>query len=130
MGPGSCDEQNQILCDETPRRICAWRDDRLVVTVCVLLLVWHLRWLQGSGIGRSGSRQAWLIAVAGLIYFAGASLYSLYGKAGFDFSSLIRLPAAPTTVLTQFTVGLSEEILFRGLILYGLVRVWGTHGAG
>lgn len=77
-----------------------------------------------------GSRQVWLIALAGLIYFTCASLYSFYGKVAFDFSSLIRLPAARTTVMTQFTVGLSEEILFRGVVLHGLARVWGNTKLG
>ena len=103
---------------------------RLTVTVCVFLLVWRLGWLEASGVGRLGSRQVWLIALASLIYFTCASLYSFYGKAAFDFSSLIRLPAARTIVLTHFMVGLSEEILFRGVVLYGLARVWGNTKLG
>ncbi len=103
---------------------------RLAVTVCVLLLVWRLGWLKASGVGRLGSRQIWLIALAGLIYFACASLYSFCGRFAFDISNFVRLPAARTTVMVQFTVGLSEEILFRGFVLYSLVRVWGNtkHG--
>jgi len=48
----------------------------------------------------------WLIASAGLIYFACASLYSFYGKAGLDFSSLMRSP------------------------LHGLARIGGSTGRG
>ncbi len=103
---------------------------RLAVTACVLLLVWRLGWLEASGVGRLGSRQVWLIALTGLIYFACASLYSFYGKIAFDFSSLIRLPAAHTAVLTHLTASLSEEILFRGVILCGLARVWGNTTRG
>jgi len=103
---------------------------RLAVTACVLLLVWRLGWLEASGVRRLGSRQVWLIAFAGLIYFVCASLYSFYGEVVFDSSTLVRLPAARTTVLTLFAGGLSEEILFRGLVLYGLARVWGNTKLG
>jgi len=103
---------------------------RLAVTVCVLLLIWRLGWLEASGVGRLGSRWVWQIALASLIYFTCASLYSFYGKLAFDFSSLIRLPAARTILLTQFMVGLSEEIVFRGVVLYGLARVWGNTKLG
>ena len=97
---------------------------RLAVTACSLWLIWRLDWLQASGVARLGSGLVWLLALGGLIYFACASLYAFYGKVAFDFSSLIRLPAARTTILTQFVVGLNEEILFRGLVLYALARVW------
>lgn len=97
----------------------------LAVAACVLLLVWHLGWLKASGIARLGSWQVWLIALGGLIYFASASLYSFYGKVAFDFSGLLRLPVSRTTVLTNLAVGLSEEILFRGVVLYTFIHVWG-----
>jgi membrane protease YdiL (CAAX protease family) len=103
---------------------------RLVVTACVLWLVWRLGWLEASGVTRLGSWQVWLIALGGLIYFACASLYAIYGKVAFDFAHLIQLPASRTTVLTQFVVSLSEEILFRGLVLYALTRVWGNSRQG
>jgi membrane protease YdiL (CAAX protease family) len=98
----------------------------MAVMACTLWLVWRLGWLEASGVARLGSWQVWLLALGGMIYFVCASLYAFYGKVAFDFSSLIRLPASRTTVLTQFVVGLSEEILFRGLVLYTLARVWGN----
>lgn len=97
----------------------------LAVAACILLLVWHLGWLRASGIARLGRWQIWLITLGGLIYFASASLYSFYGKVTFDFSSLLRLNDSGTIVLTNLAVGLSEEILFRGLILCALIKVWG-----
>jgi len=96
----------------------------LAVTACILLLVWRLGWLKASGITRLGRWQVWLIAFGGMIYFASVSLYSFYGKVAFDFPSLMRLPGSPTTIMTHFVVGLSEENLFRGLVLYSLVRIW------
>ena len=103
---------------------------RLAVTACVLLLLWRLRWLEASGVARSGSWQVWLLALGGIGYFASASLYSVFGKVAFDFSSLVRLPDARTAITTQFVVGLSEEVLFRGLVLYTLARVWGNAKQG
>lgn len=66
----------------------------------------------------------------GVVYFASASLYSFYGKIAFDFSSLLQLPDARTAVTTHLLAGLSEEILFRGLVLYALMRVWGNTTRG
>lgn len=98
---------------------------RLAVTVCVLLLVWRLGWLEGSGVTRLGRWQVWGLAVVGMLYFAGAALYAFYGKVAFDIASLIREPASRSTVLTHAVVALSEELLFRGVMLYVLLRAWG-----
>lgn len=103
---------------------------RLAVTVCVLLLVWRLGWLKGAGVARLGRWQVWLLALGGMIYFAGASLYAFYGKVAFDLSGLMRSPDSRTTVLTHFAASLSEEVLFRGLVLYVLVRAWGNTAQG
>jgi hypothetical protein len=88
---------------------------RLAVTACVLLLVWHLGWMKAAGVTRLGRRQVWLLALGGMVYFAVASLYSLYGQVSFDFSSLIRLPESRTALTTQLVVAMGEEVLFSGL---------------
>ncbi len=98
---------------------------RLAVTACVLWLVWRLGWLEASGATRLGRWQVWALAVGGMLYFAGAALYAFYGKVAFDISSLIREPASRPIVLTQAVVSLSEELLFRGVMLYVLLRAWG-----
>ncbi len=103
---------------------------RLAVTACVLFLAWRLDWLKASGISRLGSWQVWLLALGGLVYFASMNLYSFYGSVAFDFSSLLRLPDARAAVVTHFIAGLSEEILFRGLVLYALIRRWGNTTRG
>ena len=103
---------------------------RLAVTACVLLLIWRLGWLQASGVAPLGRWQVWLIALAGMNYFACAGLYSFYGSVAFDFSSLIRLSASRSAVLAHLMAGLSEEILFRGLVLFALIRVWGKTTRG
>jgi len=103
---------------------------RLAVTACVLLLMWHLGWLKAAGVTRLGGWQVWLLALAGMVYFAGASLYSCYGRVAFDFPSLIRLPEARTVLTTQSVVALGEEVLFRGLALCALCIAWGSTRRG
>jgi membrane protease YdiL (CAAX protease family) len=103
---------------------------RLVGTACILLLVWRLGWLESSGIARLGKWQIWLLAFGGMIYFAGTSLYSFYGKPVFSFSTLIRSPESSTVLVTLFVVSVGEEILFRGLVLHALIRVWGVTTQG
>jgi membrane protease YdiL (CAAX protease family) len=103
---------------------------RLAVTACVLLLVWHLGWMKAAGVTRLGRRQVWLLALGGMVYFAVASLYSLYGQVSFDFSSLIRLPESRTALTTQLVVAMGEEVLFRGLLLYALYSAWGSTRKG
>ena len=103
---------------------------RLAVTACVLLLAWRMDWLKASGIFRLGSGLIWLLALGCLVYSSGASLYSFYGKVAFDLSSLLQLPNARAAVATHFVAGMSEEILFRGLLLYALIRVWGNTTRG
>lgn len=103
---------------------------RLAVTACVLFLVWRMDWLKALGISRLGSWQIWLLALGGLVFMAGASLYSFYGSIAFDLSSLLQLSDARTAITTHFVAGLSEELLFRGLLLYALIRVWGSTTRG
>jgi TRAP-type mannitol/chloroaromatic compound transport system permease large subunit len=52
---------------------------RLAVTACVLRLLWHLGWLKAAGVTRLGMWQVWLLALGGMVCFAGAGLYSFYG---------------------------------------------------
>jgi len=103
---------------------------RLAITVCVVTLVWRLGWLRTSGIGRLGGWRVWLLAIGGLVYSVSACLYSFYGRVAIGPSILIRLPAARTTVLALLIVALGEEVLFRGLVLHGLLRVWARTRTG
>jgi membrane protease YdiL (CAAX protease family) len=65
-----------------------------------------------------------------MAYFTSASLYSFYGKISLEFFSLLQLPDYHTLISTHFVTAFSEEILFRGMVLYGLVRVWGSSKKG
>ncbi len=98
--------------------------------ICVFILLWHLGWLKGAGITRSGTYQTWLIAIVGTVYFALASLYSFYGNFSFDYSNLFNFSSAWRIIAMQAVVCIDEEMLFRGAILYILVRSWGNTQKG
>lgn len=103
---------------------------RIFVIISAIFLMWKLGWLEAARITRLGIGQVWLFALGGLIYYACASLYTFYGSVSFDFSILPRLPTSRLTVLTHFMVALNEEILFRGIVLYVLIRAWGSTARG
>jgi hypothetical protein len=103
---------------------------RLAVTACVLVLLWRLGWLKAAGVARLGRWRAWLLALAGTLYFASASLYAFYGEGGFSILARMAASGAWMTIVTQLGVALSEEILFRGLVLYALIRAWGDSARG
>ncbi len=77
-----------------------------------------------SGITRSGTYQTWLIAIVETAYFALASLYSVSGNFSFDYSNLFNFSSAWRIIAMQAVVCIDEEMLFRGAILYILVRSW------
>jgi len=103
---------------------------RLALTAGLLWLVWHLGGLKASGIAQPGRWQIWLLALGGLLYFASAGLYAFYGKVAFDLSSFQRLPAARSIAVMNLVTVSHEEILFRGAVLYILLRAWGHTGQG
>jgi membrane protease YdiL (CAAX protease family) len=98
--------------------------------ICVFILISRLGWLKEAGITQFGTTQTWLIAFVGTVYFALAALYSFYGKLAFDFSDLFNLSSSGGLILTHTLVSIDEEMLFRGAILYILVRSWGNTQKG
>jgi membrane protease YdiL (CAAX protease family) len=96
---------------------------RLILTLGVVLLLWRFGWLKDSGVTRSGRWWVWLLALSSIIYYAWAGLYSFFGEAKISASDLSLVPVK--TYLTQGVVALSEEIAFRGMVLYALMRAWG-----
>ncbi len=103
---------------------------RLVITTGVVLLLWRLHWLKESGVTRKGRWQIWFFALAGLIYFIPAGLYSFFGNGTFQFSNLALLPESRTVIISQLVVAVCEEVFFRGLILCLFVSVWGNTTRG
>lgn len=74
-----------------------------------------------------GSWKGWIVALVLLTYYLLKLTYSFFGEFSFD----IHTEAVRGLRVTSIFMGtMFEEILFRGAILYALVRVWGTTRKG
>jgi membrane protease YdiL (CAAX protease family) len=102
----------------------------LTATALIVLLAWRLGWLRPAGISRLGGWRVWLVALAIMLYFYAAYRYAFFGTLASDLAYLLRLPEAWGVLLRHLVVGTVEEILFRGILLYALVRAWGTTRRG
>ncbi|MBN2389695.1 MAG: CPBP family intramembrane metalloprotease [Anaerolineae bacterium] len=102
----------------------------LGAVLILLLIAARLRWLRAIGIAQLGGWQVWLITLPLLGYMVVAYLYGFFGDIGFDFGIFARSSAARDMLMRQSVVGFVEETLFRGIVLYALVRVWGHSKRG
>lgn len=102
----------------------------LAATAAVLVVMWRWGWLRPSGVARLGGGQLWL-ATAGLALFA-IVVYQLsfFGEVPVDASAAWASGDAQAILRHQAVVGTVEEILFRGFLLWALVRVWGRTTRG
>ena len=99
--------------------------------VLILLgIAGRIRWLHAIGLTRLGGWQVWLITLPLLGYMVVAYLYGFFGDIGFDFGIFARSSFARDLLMRQSVVGFVEETLFRGIVLYALVRVWGHSKRG
>jgi membrane protease YdiL (CAAX protease family) len=102
----------------------------LVATGLLLLVAWRLDWLRPAGITRPGSWRVWILTAAVVLYFYVGYRYAFFGTMPPEPGVLFRLPAARAMFARQVVVGFVEETLFRGVLLYALVRAWGTTRRG
>lgn len=102
----------------------------LAATGLLLLLARRLGWLRALGLTRLGGRRIWLLILLILLYFYVAYRYAFFGTLAADLGFLIRTPDTYNVFLRQMVVGFVEETLFRGFLLYALVRVWGASRRG
>jgi membrane protease YdiL (CAAX protease family) len=89
-----------------------------------LMFLWRLGWSKSAGVAQWGKYQVWLISFAGTLYFALASLYSLYGNLRFNITNLTDFSSSGNLIIASVANCMSEEILFRGIFLYILIRKW------
>ncbi len=101
----------------------------LAATIYVLFIAWRFGWLRAGGITSLGSWQTWVVALLALIYVILAYSFAFFGDFSLD-TVLFSSAEARSIFGRQVVVGLVEEILFRGLILYAFVRVWGETSRG
>jgi hypothetical protein len=102
----------------------------LSATALLLLLAQRLGWLPCLGLTRPGSRRIWGLTLLLFLYFYVAYRYAFFGTLTADLGFLIRSPDTYTLFARQMVVGFVEETLFRGVLLYALVRIWGTSRRG
>ena len=102
----------------------------LGATFVLLVIAGRLGWLRSMGIASFGGWRVWLMAIPLLVYMVVAYLYGFFGEVSFDFGVFARSEAARRILVRDGIVGFVEETLFRGIILYALVRVWGKSKRG
>ena len=101
-----------------------------IATLLFILLAGILGWLRAAGIARLGNWQVWLVALASTIYLVLAYQLGFFGQIMLDLSQFRYSSQAQTLLLRQLQVAFVEETLFRGILLYALVRVWGGSRRG
>ena len=102
----------------------------LGATLVLLAIAGRLGWLRSMGFTRLGGWRVWLITIPLLAYLIAAYVYGFFGNLSFDFGIFARSEAARRILVRDGIVGFVEETLFRGIVLYALVRVWGHSKRG
>jgi len=102
----------------------------LSATIFILFLTWRFGWLKATGIANLGSWLAWFVALGAFIYLILAYNVAFSGEISFNFGDLTSSSETSARFWRQIMVGIVEEILFRGFVLYSLVRVWGKTKRG
>jgi hypothetical protein len=99
-------------------------------TIAILLIAWQFGWLRASGIGAIGNIKVWLVALLMFAYLIAAYSFAFFGELPIEVGNLFTSETARSILSRQLVVGTVEEILFRGVVLYALVRVWGNSQRG
>lgn len=100
---------------------------RLVAIFVLLMVLAHLGWSHSAGFTRLGHRLIWLILPFLLVYAILASAYTMTGNLDFNIADPTLTGLATLFLLTHAFL---EEVAFRGLILHGFVRTWGSEHRG
>jgi membrane protease YdiL (CAAX protease family) len=99
----------------------------LITTLYLVFILSSFEWLKAAGVASLGHWRGWAAALILLAYYLLALMFAFFGE--FSFS----VPAEALSGLKIPTLFLNvalEEFLFRGLILYALVSVWGATRKG
>jgi membrane protease YdiL (CAAX protease family) len=100
---------------------------RVISIIILLVVLSRLGWLRTAGFTRLGPWQTWLICLLALVYSIAGSAYALTGNIDFSFSDLT---LSGFVTLFILTAAFMEQVAFRGLILHGFVRAWGSTNRG
>jgi membrane protease YdiL (CAAX protease family) len=102
----------------------------LTATGLLVVAAWRMGWLRSAGIARPGGWRTWLLTLLIGLYLYAAYRYAFFGTLASDPGILLRLPEARAALLRQVVVGTVEELLFRAVLLYALVRAWASTRRG
>lgn len=95
---------------------------RVLVSGLFLLLILRLHWLALIGFTKKGRLRSWMLVLAALVYSVFSGSYSLFG----DFDISFQPPVLSGLItLKSLSIGLLEETVFRGIILFTLIDHWG-----
>jgi len=97
----------------------------LAITACLLWAMGRWGWLRPAGVSVPGSGRLWLVTAGLTILVVVAYQLAFFHQIVVDFSTAIGSDEARAILGRCSVVGFVEETLFRGFILYALVRVWG-----
>jgi membrane protease YdiL (CAAX protease family) len=99
-------------------------------TGLLLFITWRLGWFSSIGVSGAGRWWAWLLGLGLLLYVVTGFQLAFYGEISLDWGIVVGTDEARSIFWRQWVVGIIEEILFRGVILYALARVWGANRRG
>ena len=92
----------------------------LAVTVCLILVMWRWGWLRSAGVTVLGGGRLWLLTAGLTIFVVVAYQLAFSGEIVVDLSAAWKAGEVQTILLRQAVVGIVEETLFRGFLLFGL----------
>ncbi len=102
----------------------------LTATACLLVVMGRWGWLRAAGVTAPGSRRLWLVTAALTVYVVVAYQIAFFDGIALNLSRSWGSGGAQSILVRQAVVGVAEEFLFRGFLLYALVRVWGDSRRG
>ena len=101
----------------------------LTATLLLLFGAVRIGWIDGMDMFKPGSPAAWGVTLMVAIYVLLVNFYAFFGEITFQPASLFT-PEAQPLLLQALRAGWVEETVFRGIMLYGLVRVLGRSKRG
>jgi membrane protease YdiL (CAAX protease family) len=118
---------NAAWSGDTPEWYVGGTLGRLVSIIILLMLLSRLGWLGPAGFTRPGPWSVWLVLLIPLAYAIAGSAYAMTGNLDFSYAQ----PAlAGSAALFLMAHAFLEETAFRGLIMHGFVRRWGSTNRG
>ncbi len=102
----------------------------LAATACLVLVMWRWGWLRSAGMTVLGSGRLWLLTAGLTVFVIVANQLGFFREVALHLSASWGTGEAQAILRRQVVVGFVEETLFRGFLLYALVRVWGNTRRG